>query len=213
MPKERITSTGTGESRIFSAPADDPMRVEPPVRTVNGVPIPPEFAHAIPYDHTDQGIAERAAQPKAWSSGFSDSFDKLIAERRESLMEGTPTWAAPNPMKELADAHIGPGMSPRFLSPSKCDREGTRGFQVVRNEKGDPVKLGNMVLAQIPEELAQKRRQHYQDQGRQAQAKVIDEYQEQSAQLARVVTGRPAGRTHHPDGDEGLQSVTGNEHF
>ena len=210
--KESITSTGLGESRIFVAPPDDPMREELPIRTVNGVPIPPELAHAIPYENTDQGIEERAMQPTARTTVVADAFDKRISERRGALMDGIPTWAAPDPMKTLADKHVAPGMRPKFLSPSKCDREGTRGWKPVADENGNLVKLGNMILGEMPEEAVARRKAALNEAARQAQAEVIGEFEEQSAQILSAAKRSSAPR-HDPDGDSGLHSETGNSHF
>jgi hypothetical protein len=117
-------------------------------------------------------------------------------------------------MRELADRHVGPGMSPKFLSPSKCTREGTRGFEVVRDERGEPVKLGNMILGQMPVEMKEQRSRHYRELGADAQKQNQQQFQEQQAKVLRDAGVRSNSVLSRPsDGDVGFQSVRGNTEY
>lgn len=204
-------SAGVGESKRFNAPEGT---FEPvPELHVGGVPLSDlgEAAAAIPYGNTDEGIAERMAKPHAVTQIVRDELDNKIAERRDFLSnESLEPWEAPDPMLELTNRHIVPGMRPKFLSPEKVRMAGTRGFEVVKDERGDPVKLGNMILGQMPEAKAIARNKHYQELGLRKQAEMTIEFQEQQERLLRDAGMRPgAFRDHSPD-DRGLRSVRGN---
>lgn len=202
-------AAGVGESKRFNAPA-----AFEPVRElhVGGVPLSElgEAAALIPYDNTDEGIAEKLQKPQAVASVVRDELDGRILERRDARASDMEPWAVPDPMKELAERYVRPGMRPKFLSPSKVQREGTRGFEVVKDERSEPVKLGNMLLAQMPEEKAIARTRHYQQLGLSKQAEMKNEFTEQQERLLRDAGMRPGLlRDRGPDG-EGLRSVRGN---
>jgi hypothetical protein len=115
---------------------------------------------------------------------------------------------APDPLKELAEKHVAPGMRPKFLSPDTVRRRGTRGFEPVVDAKGNNVKFGEMVLAQIPEDVARKRQQTHQDRANNLAKQVVEEYREQTPRELRDES--PRSRESRRDSDEGLQSVRGN---
>ena len=190
--------------------------------TVGGVAVE-EIAggHLIPYGNTDQGIEERMARPHATaqltrseppkSVVKGGSFDKNREARAASRL-GTEVFDAPDPLREVADAHVGPGMRAKFLSPGVVDRRGTRGFEIVRDANGDPIKVGAMILAQMPEKRAIARDRYFQDQGAAKLRAAKEEHQEQINQLERDAgVRRPgAGRAGRPDPAGGLQETRGN---
>lgn len=80
MSKNEIRSAGGfGESRTFAA--EEGTFEAPPVYHMNGLPIPPELAHAIPFANTDEGIAERMARPGPTSSGITVTGDETDTSR------------------------------------------------------------------------------------------------------------------------------------
>jgi len=190
-------------------------------KTVGGKPIDPAFEHAIPHRYTDAGVAEHANRPNVDKTGprvqvIADEFDKKIQQR----MDAMEPWQAPDPMQELADAHVEPGFRARFLSDRVVQRSGTRGWEVVKNEKGDPVRLANMVLAKMPEQKAEQRNAYYREQAREQARDAVEHYQEEQERLIR--DGKAAGmavlKSHemvqdyqtHRVGQIGLRSVRGN---
>lgn len=112
--------------------------------------------------------------------------DKQIAERGDFLGKGTSRvmrldeggkayetfagepvndyYAAPDARRDLADQYVPPGFRPKFVNPAKLSKSGRdpRGFEVVKDENGEPVTHGVSVLAKIPEEKARQRNAHYQ---------------------------------------------------
>jgi hypothetical protein len=133
------------------------------VLTVNGNPIPEAFAHAIPFAHTDQGIAERQnnGKPRAMVEFTRDAWDKKMDQRAAA----TEPWEAEDPLLEAVDAVKQPGMAYRFLSPRVISKRGMRKYEVVTDGKGNEIKVGNMVLGTMPEDMQARRAKHYQDKG------------------------------------------------
>lgn len=187
---------------------------EQPVRHVNGVPIPPELAHAIPYDNTDEGLAEiREKRTHAMTEFLADPVDKQVSARRDFLHDNDEPWMAPDPLKEVADAHVQRGMRPKFLSPSKVDREGTRGWKPVAGKNGDPIRLGNLILAEMPEEKARARNRHYEGLGQTKLAEIQAEHEQEQARLVSdggIRRSSAAKRLSDPDNlDSGLHQQRG----
>ena len=190
-------------------------------KTVGGKPIDPAFEHAIPHRYTDEGVEEYNNRPNVDKNGprvefVADEFDKKIQQR----MDAMEPWQAPDPMQELAEAHVEPGFRARFLSDRVVQRSGTRGWEVVKNEKGDPVRLATMVLAKMPEQRAKQRNAYYQEQAREQARDAIEHYQEEQERLIRdekaagvaVLKSNETVRDYqtHRVGQIGLRSVRGN---
>jgi hypothetical protein len=182
--------------------------------TVNGVAVDslPD-PHAIPYAITDQAIEERNARPNVRPpSGIrlgADPVEKAIQERRDGLEAGMETWEAADPFRETAERHVQAGHRPRLLSPAKVEKEGLRGWKPVVSENGDPVKVGNMILASMPEQRAEARERHYAGKTRVAVQKVHDKYREEHKAGMSELGGSRASRG-LPDPTEGLQVTRGN---
>lgn len=167
--------------------------VEPQaVRTVNGKPIPAAFAHAIPWEHTDQGIAERAARPHAVSAVLTNPVTQRIGEYADQLQAGMEPWEADDPLRVVSEAHRKPGERHRFLSPSRINDKGLRGWEPVIAPNGDPVKVGNMILGRMPEEKANQRNRKYQERGEVALRSVDKDFMEQVERSLRDGKSRPA---------------------
>jgi len=173
---KKVMTSGVGESKPFIASEEDRERLNPDIERikdchVNGIRIGdlPEEQQAmvlaiLPYERTDEGIAEaQAGKSQVRVSVTDDELSKSFRRRAEFRATELEPWEAPDPMKELAEAYVRPGFKAKFLSPSVCDVAGTRGYEIVRNEKGDPVRLGRLMLAEMPEEKAERRNRHYQE--------------------------------------------------
>lgn len=213
----RVISHGVGDSKlhISSEPKETPGKV----LTVNGKPIPTEFAHAIPYGNTDQGIAEFNEQEFVRDDAgqvkiIADEFDQTIRARTDAI----EPYEMPDPMKEIVEAHVKPGFRGRFLAPRVIEKRGLRGFEVVKGANGDPVRLANMVLGVMPEEKARQRNKYYQNLGqeqlRDAEEQMLEGQERLSSAVERV---RPlaAGETlqdhkTHQVARIGLRTTRGN---
>lgn len=156
------------------------------VLTVNGKPIPVEFAHLINFAMTDQGQAEaRANDVKNGmkSSGArvtGDAWDKTLQRKTEAQV-----WDGFDPLKEAVDAVREPGMEYRFLSDRVTKRRGRRGWEAASDADGKPVVVAGMTLGKMSTEAAQKRNSHYQEVGNEMLRDAAERYEEGQTKLIR----------------------------
>lgn len=142
-------------------------------RHVNGIPVsslPPHVSNMITFAMTDEGIAEANGR-KVDSQGrthsgarvlMNEGFDQAIEKRKRA----TEAWMGGDPLAEAADKYRTPGMRMRGLGPNVIGKKGMRGWETVKDPKtGDVVKIGHMILGQMPEEDAEIRNKHFRDQG------------------------------------------------
>ena len=143
--------------------------------------LPTQVQTAILYQQTDEGFEERnKGKVEAAARVTRDEFTGACQARRDGIkVSGMEPWEAPNPLKEVADKYAEPGMSPKFMSPKRLDKEGTRGFEVVRNERGDPVKVRDMVLGHMPISKVEARNKFYRDKANAAVAEITRQYREE----------------------------------
>lgn len=179
IPLENQEAAGIPDSPIFTTPR---IEMENPLLDlhVGGTPVrdlPLEAQGRLLYRQTDEGIAEanEGKSPHRIETVRDELTGKCL-ERRDAIVEGMEPWEAPNPMAELAAAHVRPGFKGKFLSPQKIQKEGTRGYQVVKDERGDPVKLRDMPLGEMPAERVQKRNEFYAKKSAEAAGAVKDAY-------------------------------------
>lgn len=177
---------------------------------VNGIPVPEELAHAIPYENTDEGVAERLDRPHAMAQVTRGPFEKTL-DARAAAQLGIDDAEPPDPLRDAADRYLGPGQRPRFLSQPVIARRGLRGFEVVKDERGEPVKVGSMVLGWMPEEKAAARNRQCQAKGQELLLRAQEEHEEQVARDASEAGFRlPQARRGGGDRAGGLQEVRGN---
>jgi hypothetical protein len=156
------------------------------VLTVNGKPIPAEFAHLIHYAMTDQGQAEARAldaRDGTKSSGVkvtSDAWDKTLERKADAQV-----WDSFDPLKEAVDSVREPGKVYRFLSDRVTKRRGTRGWEAVSKD-GAEVKVAGMTLCKMPEAAAEKRNAHYREIGDEMLRETAERYEEDQAKLIRA---------------------------
>lgn len=139
--------------------------------------MPMEAQGRILYRQTDEGIAEaNEGKVECAARVTSDPLSNSIQQRRDQLTStDMQPWEAVDPLREIASAHVAPGMRPKFLSPEVVKKKGNRGFEPVIKD-GQPVKVGNLILAQMPEEKAQQRNRHYREQGQKMLQQVDRQY-------------------------------------
>lgn len=79
---------------------------------------------------------------------------EVEAERNDAMIYAQP-------MEEAVQRYGTPGMAPKFLSERCIGVLGLRGYVIVKDEKGDPVKVGTLIMGEIPIRMAEARRRHY----------------------------------------------------
>jgi hypothetical protein len=162
---------------------------------INGVRIrelnlEPQVLAALDYWGTDEGIAERNARPNVRPpSGVElgrDGFDKALEQRRDDVKgRDMEMYEARDPLKEVADRYVKPGMKPKFLSPARIkDAGGVGDYQVVKDENGDPVRVKGMVLGEMPVKRAEARNRHFRERGNQMLRQIGEEYKNSGGKMA-----------------------------
>lgn len=87
-------------------------------------------------------------------------------------------------LSDAVERYGRPGKAYKFLSPRCMDILGLRGYEIVKDEKGDPVKVGTLHLGEISELVAQKRRAHYAQLANEAIDNEVEKYAEEAERLA-----------------------------
>jgi hypothetical protein len=195
---KKARSTGIGESKRFIAPGGENDPERDAFKTLKGLHmggkpveevIPRDQVHLITFDHTDEGIAKRNEdRVKTGIEPGKDALAKAIEKHGDSI----EPWENTDPAKYLTDKYVKPGERPRLLSERMIDHAGTRGFEIVKDKNGDPVKLGNMPLGVMPEEKARKRQKYFEDLSRENIRDAEGDLQVKQERLIRDSGGEAA---------------------
>ena len=89
------------------------------------------------------------------------------------------------PMEEAVMKYGSPGMAPKFLSQPCIGVLGMRGYVIVKDEKGDPVKVGTLLMGEIPLRMAEARREHWAEQSNQQVRDVAESFEDTAARAIR----------------------------
>lgn len=198
----KIMSTGVGESKQFGATGEKEAK---PQRHVNGVPVDQTpMGHLLASTYSDEELAERAKLPKARTSVVADEFDRSVLKQYEDSQFSAEPWMETNPMNAIAKKFVPEGHTGRFLGERKVAVDGLRGWQPVKTTNGDPVKLGNMTLASMPIETAERRNNFFRKMDADKISQIRDGATEQAAQLAHAKGMRVA------PGEAGFRRAVGN---
>jgi hypothetical protein len=154
-----------------------------PKPTIKGKPVQSGMEHMVPVRHTDAGVEEfnRGKEP-ARVQIISDPFEKLLVQHENSPAE--QPWQHTDPVHSLVATHGRAGMKNRLLSEGVVAKRGLRGWQPVRDDAGNLVKLGTSVLAEMPADLAEQRAAHFREQSSSAVRAAKDELIEKQERLA-----------------------------
>ena len=193
--RQKLEAAGIPDSKPFVAPEDGkPRTTRIESCHINGVLVSdlhlgPEVLAALDYWASDEGIAERAANPNARAaSGITlgaGPFEKALEQKKDDVIDrGMESWEARDPFKETADKYAKAGMRPKMMSAQKLRDGGNTDYVVVKDENGDPVKVKGMILGHIPEERAQARNRHYQRRGNQLLKEITERYKAEGGATA-----------------------------
>lgn len=183
----KIMSQGFGPSKAFISP-DAPVN-DVQEWTVNGKPwseIDPILRAAIPFENTDQGRAQKAAErpTSPHRVSISDPVDRDLERRIAEAEEGRPTVIS-GALAEAAAPYVRQGFVPGFKNPDVVKQNGFQGWVPVRDANGDVVKVGEMICSEIPEG-EYKRRQDEPMRAAENRLKQIDEnFNESGGRIAR----------------------------
>ena len=109
----------------------------------------------------------RTAIARFGKESVADAFRRRILSIPQRTVEveadRTDAMIFAKPMEEAVMRYGTPGMAPKFLSERCMGVLGMRGYVIVKDEKGDPVKVGTLIMGEIPIRMAEARRRHYAD--------------------------------------------------
>lgn len=100
---------------------------------------------------------------EATAAAFRDRILKIPSRSVEIELDGALDPLLINPMRAAVERYSRPGMAVKFLSDRCMDVLGLRGYEIVKDKAGDPVRIGTLFMGEIPTEWAERRRQHYAD--------------------------------------------------
>lgn len=97
----------------------------------------------------------------AVAAAFSERVLKIPSRTVEVEADRSDAMIFAKPMEEAVQKYGRPDMAPKFLSERCIGVLGMRGYVVVKDERGDPVKVGTLIMGEIPLRMAEARRRHY----------------------------------------------------
>lgn len=123
-------------------------------------------AQAVPDAVMQRGLAASIARfgVDAVANAFIERIMKIPCRTVEVEADTEDPLLLGRPLEEAVERYGSPGMAVKFLSDSCISHFGLRGYVIVKNEAGDPVRVGTLVMGEIPEYMAERRRRHYAEQ-------------------------------------------------
>ena len=119
--------------------------------------------NAVPDPVMKKGL--RAAIARFGVASVADAFRKRILKipcrTVEIEADRSDAMIMSEPMQEAVERYGTPGMAPKFLSELCIKRFGLRGYVIVKNEHGQPVQVGTLIMGEIPTRMAEARQRHY----------------------------------------------------
>ena len=112
-------------------------------------------------------------------------FERVLAARDDA----EDFFEMPDPVKGAIGQYGKPGMVNRLLAEKVNKRKGLRGWKIVKDENGDPVEVGGMLLGEMPERKARARTRQFQNESRQFVTEIKDSYAVQQETVLREVSG------------------------
>jgi hypothetical protein len=131
----------------------------------------------------------RAAISRFGKIAVADAFRKRILEIPQRTVEveadRSDAMIFSKPMEEAVMRYGTPGMAPKFLSERCIGVLGLRGYVVVNDERGDPVKVGTLIMGEIPIRMAEARRRHYAEESEKSVREAGEQFEDTAARAIR----------------------------
>ena len=201
----RTPATAASEALPESKNFGDPQAADPLAHLtqchVGGLPFPewlkiatPQMKAAMCRQFTDEGQEEwqRLNRLHAHQDSMrlplgniaTEPIEKAILERGDFIEDGqNDPMMAPDPMRAVIDEHREPGFNYRFSSDKANGLLGKRGYEIVKDSNGNPVKMADLTLGKIPTRIAQARQRSAEKQSRDIVKSQADQYAESVARL------------------------------
>jgi hypothetical protein len=136
---------------------------------------------------------------------------KLIPVRTVEVEVDREDEMLGNPLKEAVNRYGTPGFAPKFMSEGCIAQLGMRGYRIVREINGDPVKVGTLIMTEIPIAIAERRERQYVEE---SQDNVREAQEHYAEAVDRILTEAPtAGARVLSAGETVSANATENESF
>lgn len=183
--------------------------------------MPAEVQQRILFQQTDEGIVwweqnraklentEKAA-PSASGRGMrlptgreaTDPAEKEIIHFRDDLANDVPLDENHDPLRVAMELHLPAGHRGLFVGEQKASKEGTRrgviDWQPVLDEKGQRIKVGGMFLCSVPETVAKRADEFYQNKAKDRMVAAEDKVR---GQIEEIRSEKDIRRTRTADRD------------
>jgi hypothetical protein len=101
---------------------------------------------------------------EAVAKAFYDRVMKIpVSTQLIEMDRGDDDEMLADPLREAVKKYGSPGMAPKFMSAACIAQLSMRGYRIVVDERGDPVKVGTLIMTEIPQHIADRRRRKYAD--------------------------------------------------
>lgn len=130
---------------------------------------------------------------EATAAAFRDRILKIPSRTVEIELDGALDPLLMNPMRAAVDRYGRAGMAVKFLSTRCMDVLGMRGYEIVKDERGDPVKIGTLFMGEIPQDWADRRLLHWANESKNALAEQEQTYYEKARREIESEGGRGIG--------------------
>lgn len=131
----------------------------------------------------------RAAIARFGKEAVAASFRKRILEIPQRVVEveadRSDAMIFAQPMEEAVQKYGTPGMAPKFLSERCIGALGMRGYVFVRDERGEPVKVGTLMMAHIPLHMAEARRLHWAEESNTQVREAAEQFEDSASRAVR----------------------------
>lgn len=123
-------------------------------------------ANAVPDAVLQRGLAAAIARfgVESVAAAFAERVMKIPCRQVEVEADTEDPLLLGRPLEEAVERYGNPGMAVKFLSDSCITHFGMRGYEIVKKENGDPVRVGTLIMGEIPEYMAERRRRFYAEQ-------------------------------------------------
>ena len=129
------------------------------------------------------------------AQAFRDRVMKIPVREYEVEVDREDTVQLADPMRDAVERYGRPGMAAKFLSERCIGVLGMRGYEIVKDEHGEPVKVGNLIMGEIPERWAAQRRAKYAGESEAAVREMEESYMDAQERMIRAAgaAGVPVG--------------------
>jgi hypothetical protein len=115
------------------------------------------------------------------ANAFRDRILRIPSRTVEVEADRNDDYIYAKPMEEAVARYGSPGMAPKFLSERCIDVLGLRGYRIVKDSNGDPVKVGKLIMGEIPLRMAENRRRHFAEESEAAVRESAEAFEDRAS--------------------------------